>query len=251
MKLCVCTCTYRRPRSLGYLIRCFERQTHADRFMVILDDAGQYQTDCGDRWELVSIPRRFRTLGEKRNAVAALTPLDTDALVIWDDDDLYFPWALEATAAALARGDWSRPSIALLPPSGCSRHWHFRQVLTGGLFHGGWAYRRELFDRAGFYPALSGPEDQGLMHKMEALNPVIVDPIALGFKPFYVYGARAASGLPNLSCLGCNQAAYEALGKAAPPGKPLRISDCPLIADPPWFDLASPVILPEVHPRPF
>jgi hypothetical protein len=246
MKICVCCCTYKRPRSLGHLIRCFERQTHPDRFMVILDDEGSLGHRCGDRWDVVSIPRRFRTLGEKRNAVAALAPPDAGALAIWDDDDLYFPWALEATVAALAHGDWSRPSVALVPivePPG--NRWSFRQVQTGGLFHGAWAYRRELFDRAGWYPAESGPEDQGLMRKMEALGPAIVDPIGLGYQPFYVYGGPRVSGAPNLSALGCDQRAYDAMGR-------LRTGpESPAIDDPPWFDLASPEILPGIHPRPF
>jgi len=246
MKICVSTCTYKRPRSLGHLIRCFERQTHEDRFMVILDDDGSTGHLRGDRWEAVSVPRRFRTLGEKRNAVAALAPPDAEALAIWDDDDLYFPWALEATAAALDRGEWSRPSIALLPiiePPG--NRWTFRQVQTGGLFHGGWAYKRDLFDRAGWYPAESGPEDQGLMRKMEALGAVAIDPIALGFRPFYVYGGPRASGVPNLSSMGCDQRAYDNLGRLR------AVAESPAIADPPWFDLAAPEILPGIHPRPF
>jgi len=246
MKICVCTCTYKRPRSLGHLIRCFERQSYQDRWMVILDDEGSLGHHAGDRWHLVSIPRRFRTLGEKRNAVAALAPPDTEAFAIWDDDDLYFPWALEATAAALDRGDWSRPSIALVPivePPG--NRWSFRQVQTGGLFHGGWGYRRELFDRAGWYPAESGPEDQGLMHKMEALGPAIVDPITLGFQPFYVFGGPRISGEPNLSALGCDQRAYDALGRRQARNESMAI------ADPPWFNLRRAEILPGLHPRPF
>jgi hypothetical protein len=246
MKICVCLCTFRRPVSLGHVIRCFERQSHPDREMVILDDAGQHGPRRGDRWELLSIGRRFRTLGEKRNALAALAPADAEALAIWDDDDLYFPWALEASAAALARADWSRPSVVLHPLGRprIGQTIQFRQHQTGGLYHGGWAYRRRLFDAAGWYPADSGPEDQRLMRKMEALSPS-ADPIALGFRPFYVFGGKVLTGRANLSALGCNQGAYDCLGRLPAPDALLEI------ADPPGVDLDEPVILPTVYPRPF
>ena len=70
----------------------------------------------GDRWRLVSVADRFATLGEKRNAAARLAPPDADALAIWDDDDLYMPWALRASVAALR----ARPS-GRVPASCCTR----------------------------------------------------------------------------------------------------------------------------------
>jgi len=45
--------TYKRPHLLGRAIHCFLQQTHPDRELVILDDAGQYPTQSGDRWRLV------------------------------------------------------------------------------------------------------------------------------------------------------------------------------------------------------
>ena len=183
MKIAAVCCTYLRPKTLGQVIRCFERQDYADRELVILDDAGQYEPAAGDRWRLVSVGKRFATLGEKRNAAAAYVSDDVEALAVWDDDDLYLPWALTASVAALGQAAWSRPSVVLHPqPDGT-----LRQHRTGGLYHGGWAYRREVFDRCGGYPAMNNGEDQALAARLVRAGTPQADPIGLGFRPFYIY----------------------------------------------------------------
>ena len=183
MKITVVCITYNRPRQLGQMIRCFERQDYASRELVILDDAGQYDPTEGFGWRLVSTSERFSTLGEKRNAAARLVSWDTEALAIWDDDDLYMSWALRASVTALKHADWSRPSLVLHPrPDGL-----LQQHRTGGLFHSGWAYRRDLFDRSGGYPAINNGEDQGLAERFDRLGAVEADPVALGFRPFLIY----------------------------------------------------------------
>src|SRR5512137_1054339 len=97
---CVC-CTYARPDLLCQSLQCYLMQDYpADRCeLIILDDANQYvsQTQTEPKtWHLVTSSRRFRTLGEKRNACAALASADVDAYVVWDDDDIYLPWTLQA-----------------------------------------------------------------------------------------------------------------------------------------------------------
>ena len=93
MKLAALCCTYLRPDGLGQLIECFNRQDYPLelRELVILDDAGQYENQSGDGWRLVSIPSRFRSLGEKRNACAALASPDVEGFLVADDDDIYLP----------------------------------------------------------------------------------------------------------------------------------------------------------------
>ncbi len=183
MKIAVVCVTYNRPRQLGQMIRCFERQDYADREMVILDDAGQYKATEGPGWRLVSTAVRFPTLGDKRNAAARLVSDDAEAVAVWDDDDLYMPWALQASVAALRQAVWSRPSLVLHPqPDGS-----LRQHRTGGLFHSGWSYRRDLFERAGGYPSMNNGEDQGLAERFRRQGATQVDPRSLGFLPFLVY----------------------------------------------------------------
>ncbi len=239
MKIAAVCVTYLRPRQLGRMIHCFLRQDYpaARRELVILDDAGQYANQSGEGWRLVSVPKRFPTLGEKRNAAAALVGDDVEALAVWDDDDLYLPWALSASAAALRQADWSRPSLVLHPqPDGS-----LRQHRTGGLFHGGWAYRRELFRQAGGYPAIDNGEDQALARRMVRAGATQADPCALGFPPFYVY-CWSGDGW-HLSGMGGD--GYRRLGAVRAEKARLRI----VPAD--GLDLDPPRILPGVFPRVF
>ena len=85
-----------------------------ERELIILDDAGQYENQEGDGWRLVSISRRFRSLGEKRNTCAALASPDVEGYLIADDDDIYLPHWFRATAEALGQAEWSRPGLVLL-----------------------------------------------------------------------------------------------------------------------------------------
>ena len=167
---------------------------------------------------------RFPTLGEKRNAAARLVSPDAEALAVWDDDDLYMPWALRASVAALEQADWSRPSLVLHPlPDGS-----LRRHRTGGLFHSGWAYRREAFDRAGGYPQINNGEDQGLAGRLGRLGATQSDPLSLGFLPFLVY--RWHDGI-HISTAG--PSGYENWGRlviepaaVSPREPPLRLEAC-------------------------
>jgi len=238
MKIAAVCATFLRPRQLGWMIRCFLQQDYPGRELVVLDDAGQYDNQRGDRWRLVSTSKRFPTLGEKRNAATALVSDDVEAIAVWDDDDLYLPWALRASAAALQSAPWSQPSLVLHPRKDGS----LRQHRTGGLFHGGWAYHRRIFDKVGGYPAKSNGEDQALALRLARIGVKSSDPCRLGFEPFYIY-PWDNGGRWHLSGLGA--AGYRRLGV-------LRAERTPLvIADPPGIDLHKPKILPGVHPRVF
>jgi glycosyltransferase involved in cell wall biosynthesis len=240
MKIAAVCCTFLRPRQLGELIHCFLRQDYPaqQRELVILDDAGQYASQQGNRWRLVSLSRRYRTLGEKRTAAAALVSDDVEALAVWDDDVLYLPWALRASAAALRHSPWSRPSLVLhrQPNGSLSQH------ETGGMFHGGWAYTREVFDQIGGYPARNNGEDQALARRMLRAGVRPADPIGLGYEPFYVFRRGNSDGW-HLSSMGRD--GYRQLGI-------LRATNTGLvIAEPPDLDLDNPPILPGIRPRVF
>ncbi len=240
MKIAAVCCTFLRPKQLGYLVHCFLKQDYLaeKRELVILDDAGQYDNQEGHRWRLISAPNRYPTLGEKRNAAAALVSEDVEALAVWDDDDLYLPWSLRACAAALKLAPWSRPSLVLHPQKDGS----LRQHETGGLFHGGWAYARDVFQQVGGYPAENNGEDQALARRLKRAAVEEADPIGLGLKPFYVYRWGTGDGW-HLSGMGPD--GYCRLGG-------LRSAKTRLvIADPPDLDLHGPKILPGVCPRTF
>jgi glycosyltransferase involved in cell wall biosynthesis len=166
MKIALLTITWRRPRTLGRLIECFLRQTYPNREMIILDDADDYPTQpCGDRWKLVSIDRRFCSLGAKRNACAALASLDADVFLICDDDDILLPWAMAATAHAIQRSQsgWVQPRQAYQPhpnhPDRLIRCETFGRNRPHYVdYHSGWSYRRDVFEDMRGYP-LAGEDD--------------------------------------------------------------------------------------------
>ncbi len=243
MKVCVCVCTYLRPVELGYVIRCFQRQDYpaTQREMVILDDAGQYEGTQGDRWRLISTDRRYETLGEKRNAAARLASPGADVLCQWDDDDLYLPWALSASVAALADAAWSRPTRVLqrTPDGLVQRQTWSRRDRRDRAFPGGWALRRKAFWAVGGYPKTSTNEDLMMARRLQAAGVRQADPLEFGFRPFYIW---APHGNPHLSSEPVSTG-YASWGEHSGPPATVRPTD------PPGIDLDHPVILPHVRRR--
>ncbi|GAB6184617.1 glycosyltransferase family 2 protein [Thermopirellula anaerolimosa] len=163
MKIACLCATFNRPAQLAEAIESFLRQTYPAerRELVILDDAGQYDPAACEHLpgvKLITTRHRFRTLGEKRNATAALASPDAEAYAVWDDDDIYLPWHLEAMAQVFAAGSpWSRPAEVWI-----DRRTYLERKPTGGLFHGSWGFTREAFLSAGGYPAMQSGQDQAL-----------------------------------------------------------------------------------------
>lgn len=244
MKITAVCVTYNRPKLLGRMIHCFQQQDYPDCELVILDDAGQYGREItfGPKWRLYSQPNRYPTLGEKRNAAASLASRFSDAIAVWDDDDIYLPWALSATVAAIQRSDLSRPSIVLHPDAGGQLHQH----ATGGLFHSGWGYRRELFERIGGYTAMDNGEDQNFLCRAIAAGAVTTDPLALGHRPFMCYPwEQEFDRRPQLSYAGREGYRHFSMMEI----QKTKIEQW--IAAPTPIDLKNPAILPGVKPRKF
>ena len=204
MKLAALCCTFRRPHTLGQLVESFLRQDYPAelRELVILDDAGQYENQTGDGWRLVSIPSRFRSLGEKRNACAALASPDVDGFLVADDDDIYLPHWFRATADALSHADWSRPGLVLLEDGDA-----LREADSEGLYHGGWAFRKEAFYRVRGYGPHNNGEDQELAGRLHEAGVTVQDPCE-HHDPFYIY--RYDNSSYHLSYM--DDAGYRSLG---------------------------------------
>jgi hypothetical protein len=211
MKLAALCCTYLRPQGLCQLIECFLRQDYPRelRELVILDDAGQYENQEGDGWRLISIPSRFRTLGEKRNACAALASPDVEGFLVADDDDIYLPHWFRTQAEALRRAEWSHPSLVLLEHGD-----GLREGDTDGLYHGGWAFRRDAFYRVCGYGPHNNGEDQELAGRLAAAGVTQCDPCSFA-PPFYIY--RYENGSYHLSYM--DDQGYKELGVPRPMAK--------------------------------
>jgi len=206
MKIACLCCTYNRPEQLPEAIESFQRQTYPldKRELIVLDDAGQYNEQTGPGWWLLSLGKRFRTLGEKRNACAALASPDVDAFAPWDDDDIALPWHLEAMAAVLESGvPWSRPDEVWID----RRTWLERKQ-TGGLFHGSWGFTREAFLSVGGYPAMQSGQDQALAGRFKRAGIRVASP---GGEPSYIYRWFTHPGAKHLSAMG--EGGYERRGE--------------------------------------
>jgi glycosyltransferase involved in cell wall biosynthesis len=210
MKLAAICCTYHRPKELAAVIECFLRQDYPAelRELIVLDDAGQYANQAADRWRLASLPVRFRTLGEKRNASAALVSADVDAYCVWDDDDIYLPWHMSSAAAALKDADYTIPTVIYT-----DKRDRLERKANQYLFHGAWAFRREAFERVGGYPFMQSGQDQGLLRRFKAAQLRRADPIQYDPRPSYVYRWCTIPGNRHISAMGKD--GYERLGQLA------------------------------------
>lgn len=181
-KLTWVCCTFLRPALLPRLIHSFLEQDYPNKKLVIVDDAGQYIPRKEKDWQLISFDRRIRTLGEKRNLGVLLADHDTQFLMAADDDDYYKPWAMSAVAAALKLGEFAWPSRALDQDAATGE---IKERMSNNPLHPSWGYRRTLFERLGGYPPYNLGEDSAfgkLAHREMA-----VDPIALGFEPYFIH----------------------------------------------------------------
>jgi hypothetical protein len=209
MKIAAICCTYKRPEQLETAIESFLRQDYPAelREMIVLDDAGQYENQSGEGWRLASIPVRFRTLGEKRNASAALVSADVDAYCVWDDDDVYLPWHISAAVAALADAAYTIPTVIYK-----DKRNQLERKANQYLFHGAWSFRRTAFDHVGGYPFIQSGQDQGLLRrfkseKLRRANPIKFDP-----RPSYIYRWYTAHS-KHISAMGAD--GYEQLANDA------------------------------------
>lgn len=146
---CLCP-TYRRPNLLANAIACFTRQTLVNQAeLLILDDAGQIAPQkgfCSSHWQIMSVARRFGSLPGKYDALAEMAR--GEILVVWEDDDIFLPWHLEAIAQAMAGGAWwAHPRVVGSLYTGTFQH-----EPAAGRFHSALALRRDAWEAIGGWP---------------------------------------------------------------------------------------------------
>lgn len=184
MKLTALCCTYLRPTLLEELIESFLRQDYPEARLVILDDAGQYETRDYGAYRVVSTSTRYPSLGEKRNACAALAP-DADAYLVADDDDIYLPHWFSSVAAALQYEAWCKPAKVY-----SARNNKYVLKPAGGIYHSSWAYRRQAFEAVNGYRPMNAGEDSELSTRMaKKLGPPATVP-----EPYLIYRFQADPG---------------------------------------------------------
>lgn len=167
---CLCP-TYGRPQLLANAIACFLAQDYdGPRELLILDDAGQYGSQQGDHWQIISVNRRFQSLPAKFNALAGLAR--GDVLAVWEDDDIYLPWHLSTIAAAVQQG---------APVAKPATVWslHGGQLIregAAGRFHASLAFTRPALEAVGGWPLTRRADfDQQLIGRLREAHGEPVD----------------------------------------------------------------------------
>ncbi len=154
---CMCLTFGRPQRILEEAVHSFLIQDYpGPKELLILNDF-PLQTIVFDHPEVtvVNAPVRFVTLGEKRNAAAALCR--HDLLAVWDDDDVYLPHRLSFSLSRYdPRRRFFKPTRAFVLNNG---------VLSGprtNRFHSSSLWHRSLFDEVGGYAPIGSGEDADL-----------------------------------------------------------------------------------------
>jgi len=167
---CICI-TYNRPHLLPEVIQGFLLQDYPKnrRELIILDDAGQYQNQIGDGWELISVPFRFATCGEKRNAAHALSSEKTEFYVILDDDDIPLPNHISELVKVYKKGN-----DFVLPTYVYSDNFKNKEVSlikkkTNLHVHSG-GFSRKAFSLVNGYPIMDSGQDQAIFNRFRKIS---------------------------------------------------------------------------------
>lgn len=179
---CICP-TYGRPELLEEAIYCFLLQDYAGpKELIVLNDYAE-QTLVFDHPEVrvINLPRRFRTVGEKRNAGVALASYDL--LFPWDDDDIYLPHRLSFSVAMFdATKGFFKPN----------RSWGWDNDKLHGpeelLFHASSCWTRERFNAIGGYNCEGSGHDQLFERQLGKRFPGTITSFAIELIDiFYIY----------------------------------------------------------------
>ena len=157
---CMCLTYGRPPQLLEEAIESFLRQDYqGEKELIVLNDLPQQKL----RFEhldvqIINVGKRFRTVGEKRNACAALC--SHDVLFVWDDDDIYLPWRISFSMEMMGRDrHFFKSARSFMLSNG---------IVTGplrNLFHSSSCWNRSLFEEVQGYPPMGSGQDLEIERK--------------------------------------------------------------------------------------
>lgn len=193
---CICL-TYGRPQVLEEAIYAFLLQDYAGRkeLLVLNDYEGQTLAFDHPEVQVINVPKRFRTVGEKMNAAVALA--SHNLLFVWDDDDIYLPHRL---TFSLAHFD---PRQGFFKPD---KAWFWNDgVLSGptqNLFHVGSCWSRRLFDAVRGYVAEGTGYDLVFEERLAQQFPGSTKPYAIQPQEIYYLYRWGGTGSYHMSQFG-------------------------------------------------
>lgn len=162
--------TYRHPELLANSVALWEMQDYPaeKRMLFILDDDPTFDCQLGSSWSLEAHKERFPTISAKYNYMFERVPPKTDAIVVIEDDDIYFPGYISAHVKALQRHAFSKPNIVM------TDYLKGRIIREGakGRFHSTIGARIELIKQVGGWPDTKRADfDQQLMSSLLKHSP--------------------------------------------------------------------------------
>ncbi len=191
--------TYGRPQLLEEAIHAFLQQDYeGPKELIVLNDFPRQNLSFKHpEVKIINVAKRFRGIGEKRNACAALATHDW--LFVWDDDDIFLPDRIRFSMEKMnvTRG-YFKPDKAFMLDNG---------VLSGpvvSFFHSGACYSRKLFDKVHGYLHMGAGEDvqfeKAVQQVLTNKDYNVTDPAEI----FYLY-RWAGTGSYHLSGYGKDQ----------------------------------------------
>lgn len=194
---CFCL-TYGRPRLLEEAIHSFLRQDYAGpKELVVLNDYADQTLELDHpEVQVINLPKRFRTLGEKMNAAVALA--SHDLLFTWDDDDVYLPHRLSFSVAAFdpGKGFFKAASAWLWS------HDNLSGPVAQSRFHAACCWSRSLFDAIGGYAADGSGTDAIFENQLAARFPGATESFAVTPEETYYVYRWGGTGSYHLSGFG-------------------------------------------------
>lgn len=161
---CMCL-TYGRPHLLEEAIESFLHQDYeGNKELIVFNDlADQELVFDHPEVHIINVGKRFATVGEKRNATAALCT--HEILFVWDDDDIFLPWRITYSMEMFDPSrNFFKPSSAFVLNNG---------KLKGpdrNLFHSGGCWHRKLFNLVRGYAHIGSGQDLEIEQRMEKLH---------------------------------------------------------------------------------
>lgn len=193
-----CQCiTYGRPELLNEAVESFLRQDYCgEKELVILNDHPDITIEESSHPEIkvFNVERRFRSIGEKRNACCGLCV--GDIIFPWDDDDISLPWRISYSLEQMQNHHYYKPD----------KLWYWTNgtiSVREAVAHAMGAWSRDLFDDVGGYPHIQSGQDQGIENRFKAAGKRVVSKTA-DANLFYVY-RFPGTGSYHLSTFGYNK----------------------------------------------
>ena len=201
-----CQCiTYNRPELLEEAIESFLKQDYkGEKELVILNDfAGQKLVFKHPEVHIINTPKRFRTIGEKRNACIAMC--SGDVIFPWDDDDISLPWRITTSLKHKGKKKYFKNKRAWLWQNGVIKP---KPVYNTYPSMGCWD--REVFEAVNGYAFIQSGQDIHLDKRIGTTGERYVKQLS-DREVYYIY-KFGGTGHPHLSSYGYGKG-WEQIGK--------------------------------------